>query len=137
MQDRVFDEVTERVFDRVAIPGNDYSSVKTVEDDSSFLRESPGRHRCDRVRRDLIQVYLVRCVYGDAVQPGDTQQLINEPVHAGYIGLQFCKLAVPFHDVERASNDGKGRTQFVRGVRGELSLKSKALLKTIERSIHR
>ena len=136
MKDRVFDEVAERVFDRVAIPGNDYSSIKTVEDDNSFLRESPGRHRCDRVRCDLVQVYLVRSVYCDAIQPCDAQQLINKPVHAGYIGSQLCELAVPFHDVERASNDGKGRTQLVRGVRRELALESKALLETIERAIH-
>ena len=86
--------------------------------------------------RYFIEVYCSIDVQNDRVQPGDAQQLIDEAIHAGHIGLKLDQFPIAIHGFECCCNDCERCAQFVSGICREPSLNGEAILQAVERTVH-
>src|SRR6516225_455377 len=87
MDDRIFHQVPDRVGNRMPVAFGMYRSIRARESELSFLDQSPRGHSRHNTAGHLIELDEFADIQYDRVQPGDTQQLLDQPIHASDVGL--------------------------------------------------
>ncbi len=136
MRCSVFDQVPDRIRNRVGIPFHVYGLVGPAEGDHPVSGQSPWSHVRNDARGYFIEVYCPGNVQSDRIQPGDAQQLLNQPIHARYIRFDFDQLLIAVHRVECPGDNRERRAQLVCSVRRELPLNGEALFQAVEGAVH-
>src|SRR5215471_4358988 len=137
MDDCIFHQVPDRVGDRMSVAFGMYRSIRARECELSFLDQSPGSHGRYNTAGHLIELDGFADIQHDCVQPGDTQQLLNQSIHASDVGLEFDEIAISLHILECSVYDRKRRPQFVSRIRSELPLDCEALVDAVECAVDR
>ncbi len=136
MNHGVFNEVSNRILDRVPIPFDRDWGLGSAESDHSLLCQCPRSHSLDNTTSHFVEVYRAADVQDDCIEASDAQQLLDQPIHTSYVGLELAQFSVSLHAIEGRRDDGEGRAQSVGSIRRELPLNSKATFQSIERTIH-
>src|SRR5204862_5417498 len=74
-------------------------------------------------------------IEANGVEPGHTQELLNDAVHARDIGSQLCKFTVSLHRLKRCGDNGEWRAQLMGGVRSKFALHGEALLEPVKGTV--
>ncbi len=120
VSNRILDQISDRVADRVSVPSYDDRLVVAMEGDRFVLRQRPGRHACDDIGGHVVQVDAIGDIESNRIKSGNSKKLIDEPIHAGDIGFDLCNLYVLIDGIESRGDDRERRAKLVGCICGEL-----------------
>ena len=109
MADRIFHQISDRVGDRMSVGVDTYRSLRDRERELSRLDQSPGGHGRHNAAGDLIELDDFADIQHHRVQPRDTKQLLDQPIHASDVGLEFDEIVASLLILERSIDDGQRR----------------------------
>src|SRR5438874_3823850 len=119
MRERVFNKVSQRIGNCHTISGDDDGVLGAGERDRPAVQQRQMCHRADYLFGKLPQIDRCRDIQRYRVETGNTEQLLDQPVHPPDLVPERRNLTVALESVEAGSDDGQRRSQFMRGIGGE------------------
>src|SRR5438477_3626319 len=114
MRERVFNKVSQRIGNCHTISGDDDGVLGAGERDRPAVQQRQMCHRADYLFGKLPQIDRCRDIQRYRVETGNTEQLLDQPVHPRDLFPERRNLTVALESVEAGSDDSQRRSQFMR-----------------------